>query len=211
MPQQKDTDLPRRYEAHTAQEGPQGAQELPENIAQHAMTKSPAHWAYERIVLYIQAFEKDLDADHEVAMGFAGSDQGVLRIEPLHDNDCAAHSTCQANRRLRGRMIKRRIALLADVVTAGFKMIGVLTGGTINPTAVMRKSIRLQGVYVGNRRMFHEMNAAFSLNQVHPVIDQVFEFEDAPDAYRAMQAAGHFGKLVVKVESEIAVRLHGEL
>ena len=28
-------------------------------------------------------------------------------------------------------------------------LIGVLTGGTINPTTVMRKSIRLQGVYVG--------------------------------------------------------------
>ncbi len=77
-------------------------------------------------------------------------------------------------------------------------LIGVLTGGTINPTAVMAKSIRLQGVYVGNRRMFEDMNAAFSLNQVHPLIDQVFDFEDAPSVYHAMRAAGHFGKLVVK-------------
>jgi NADPH:quinone reductase-like Zn-dependent oxidoreductase len=78
-------------------------------------------------------------------------------------------------------------------------LIGVLTGGTINPTAVMRKSIRLQGVYVGNRRMFEDMNAAFAVNQVHPVIDQVFDFEDARAAYHAMRAAGHFGKLVVKI------------
>ena len=78
-------------------------------------------------------------------------------------------------------------------------LIGVLTGGTINPTTVMRKSIRLQGVYVGNRRMFEEMNAAFTLNQIHPVVDQVFDFEDARSAYHAMRAAGHFGKLVVKV------------
>ena len=78
-------------------------------------------------------------------------------------------------------------------------LIGVLTGGTINPTAVMRKSIRLQGVYVGNRRMFEDMNAAFTVNQIHPVVDQVFEFEDARSAYHAMRAAGHFGKLVVKV------------
>jgi hypothetical protein len=83
MPKQNDTELPRRYEAHTTEGAPKGAQELPENIAQHAITKSPAHWAYERVVLYIQAFEKDLDADHEVAMGFAGSDQGVLRIEGM--------------------------------------------------------------------------------------------------------------------------------
>jgi len=78
-------------------------------------------------------------------------------------------------------------------------LIGVLTGGTINPTTVMRKSIRLQGVYVGNRRMFEDMNAAFALNKIHPVIDRVFDFEDARSAYHAMRAAGHFGKLVVKV------------
>lgn len=77
-------------------------------------------------------------------------------------------------------------------------LIGVLTGGTINPTAVMRKSIRLQGVYVGSRRMFEEMNAALTLNRVHPVIDQVFEFEDARSAFHTMRTAGHFGKLVVK-------------
>mgnify|MGYP001822534792 FL=1 len=78
-------------------------------------------------------------------------------------------------------------------------LIGVLTGGTINPTTVMRKSIRLQGVYVGNRRMFEDMNAAFAQNKIHPVVDRVFDFEDARSAYHAMRAAGHFGKLVVKV------------
>ena len=78
-------------------------------------------------------------------------------------------------------------------------LIGVLTGGTINPTTVMRKSIRLQGVYVGNRRMFEDMNSAITLNQIHPVIDQVFDFQDARSAYHAMRAAGHFGKLVVKL------------
>jgi len=89
--------------------------------------------------------------------------------------------------------------MMATRIGGTISLIGVLTGGTINPTAVMRKSIRLQGVYVGNRRMFEDMNAAFTLNQIHPVIDQVFEFEDARSAYHAMRAAGHFGKLVVKV------------
>jgi NADPH:quinone reductase-like Zn-dependent oxidoreductase len=78
-------------------------------------------------------------------------------------------------------------------------LIGVLTGGTINPTTVMRKSIRLQGVYVGNRRMFEDMNAALTLNRIHPLVDQVFDFEDARSAFKAMRVAGHFGKLVVKV------------
>ena len=87
----------------------------------------------------------------------------------------------------------------ATRVGGTISLIGVLTGGTINPTAVMRKSIRLQGVYVGNRRMFEEMNAAFAQNRIHPVVDQVFEFDAAREAYQAMLAAGHFGKLVVKL------------
>ncbi len=45
--------------------------------------KSPAEWAYERLILYIRNFEEKLDAKHEVAMGFAGGDAGVLRIEGL--------------------------------------------------------------------------------------------------------------------------------
>lgn len=45
--------------------------------------KSPAEWAYERIILYIRNFESQLDAQQEIAMGFAGNDAGVLRIEGL--------------------------------------------------------------------------------------------------------------------------------
>lgn len=45
--------------------------------------KSPAEWAYERLILYIQNFEEQLDEEHEVAMGFAGGDVGVLRIEGI--------------------------------------------------------------------------------------------------------------------------------
>lgn len=45
--------------------------------------KSPAEWAYERIVLYIKKFEEELDNDHEVGMGFVGSDVGSLRIQGM--------------------------------------------------------------------------------------------------------------------------------
>lgn len=42
---------------------------------------SPAQWAYERLILYINNFEEQLDAEHEIAMGFTGAEAGVLRIE----------------------------------------------------------------------------------------------------------------------------------
>lgn len=43
--------------------------------------KSPAEWAYDRLILYIQNFEAQLDATQEVAMGFTGGAGGVLQIE----------------------------------------------------------------------------------------------------------------------------------
>ena len=42
---------------------------------------TPAEWAYDRLVRYIRNFESQLNPDQEVAMGFAGSDAGVLTIE----------------------------------------------------------------------------------------------------------------------------------
>jgi threonine dehydrogenase-like Zn-dependent dehydrogenase len=39
-------------------------------------------------------------------------------------------------------------------------LIGVLTGGEINPTPILRRNILLRGIYVGSRQMFEAMNAA---------------------------------------------------
>ena len=79
-------------------------------------------------------------------------------------------------------------------------LIGVLTGfeSTINPISVLFKSLCVQGIYVGSRDMFEAMNAAFSANELKPVIDREFAFADAPAAFHYMQAAGHFGKIVIK-------------
>ncbi|WP_428513465.1 hypothetical protein [Roseovarius sp.] len=59
--------------------------EVPDKLAnkQAVAEKSPAQWAYERLILYIQNFEKTLDNEHEVAMGFAGGGPGTLRIEGM--------------------------------------------------------------------------------------------------------------------------------
>ena len=55
---------------------------LPKGLAKKPMEqKSPAEWAYERLILYIQNFEEQLDDEHEVAVGFAGGASGALRIE----------------------------------------------------------------------------------------------------------------------------------
>ena len=45
--------------------------------------KSPAEWAHDRLVMYIRNFESQLDSAHEIGMGFAGDEAGVLRIEGI--------------------------------------------------------------------------------------------------------------------------------
>ncbi|UZD90194.1 DUF6173 family protein [Cognatishimia activa] len=74
--------LPRRYEID-ANEGA-CKKDLPTAVdTKPVQQKSPAAWAYERLILYIQNFEQQLDNEHEIAMGFTGGDAGVLRIEGM--------------------------------------------------------------------------------------------------------------------------------
>jgi len=75
--------LPRMREVHTDPDSCAGLDGVPEGVMQPVDGKSPAQWAYERLILYIQNFEKQLDSAHEVAMGFTGGDAGVLRIEGI--------------------------------------------------------------------------------------------------------------------------------
>ena len=78
-------------------------------------------------------------------------------------------------------------------------LIGVLTGttGEINPRSILMRTIRLQGIYVGSREMFEEMNRAITFHQLRPVIDRVFPFAEAVEAYRFMESGAHFGKIVI--------------
>ena len=75
--------LPRRYEAHADPDADNGDAPPQALNTRPVEEKSPAEWAYERLILYIQNFEEQLDNEHEVAMGFAGGDAGVLRIEGM--------------------------------------------------------------------------------------------------------------------------------
>ncbi len=75
------------------------------------------------------------------------------------------------------------LAQSIDAVRIGghIAMIGVLTQGAVNPMPILRKSIRLNGIYVGSRAMFLDMNAAIEAGGLKPVIDRRFAFADAPD------------------------------
>jgi NADPH:quinone reductase-like Zn-dependent oxidoreductase len=47
--------------------------------------------------------------------------------------------------------------------------------------------------------MFEAMNRAIVANRLSPVIDRVFDFDQALDAYRHLKSGEHFGKIVVRI------------
>ena len=59
--------------------------------------------------------------------------------------------------------------------------------------------MHVQGIYVGSRTQFEDMNRALDQNRIQPVIDNIYAFHDLPAALRHMQSATHFGKIVVRV------------
>ncbi len=78
-------------------------------------------------------------------------------------------------------------------------VIGVLAGaGDFDPRSILMKAVRMQGILVGSRRMFEEMNSAIEGNRLKPVIDKTFAFNEACDALRHMESRLHFGKIVVR-------------
>jgi NADPH:quinone reductase-like Zn-dependent oxidoreductase len=86
------------------------------------------------------------------------------------------------------------------VKTGGIlSLIGILTGasGEVNPMPILFKNARLQGILVGSRQMFDEMNRAIEVNQLRPVIDCVFPFNEAREAYRHLESGAHFGKVCI--------------
>lgn len=91
-------------------------------------------------------------------------------------------------------------ALNAVATGGSIAVIGVLSGieTELNLFRVLSKLIRLHGVYVGSRAMFDRMNASIAANGIKPVVDKVFAFDDAAEAYAFQATNQHFGKIVIK-------------
>jgi NADPH:quinone reductase-like Zn-dependent oxidoreductase len=80
-------------------------------------------------------------------------------------------------------------------------MIGVLSGGgQANPMPILMKNVRVQGIFVGSREMFEAMNRAIAAHGLRPVVDRVFPFAEAAEAFRHMERAGHFGKICIRMD-----------
>jgi len=82
-------------------------------------------------------------------------------------------------------------------------LVGVLTGfeAEVNPLPILRKSLSVRGIYVGSADMQRQLHRALEVNEIHPVIDRIFPFDQAKEAYAYMKSARHFGKIVIRIDS----------
>ena len=91
------------------------------------------------------------------------------------------------------------LSLRSAGIGAQISLIGALTGleQSLNIGQILMKTLRVQGIYVGSRTMLAECMDTFAAHAMKPVIDQTFAFEDAKNAFHALEQAKHFGKIVI--------------
>ncbi|TBU38096.1 NAD(P)-binding protein [Dichomitus squalens] len=70
------------------------------------------------------------------------------------------------------------------------------------PLLVLGKAINMRGVLIGSRQQFEEMNRLIEAVKLKPVVDKVFDFEHARDAYEYQDSQQHVGKVVIKVSKD---------
>ena len=91
-------------------------------------------------------------------------------------------------------------SIAATKAAGRIAQIGFLTGQTsqLSLMPLIFRQTTIRGIAVAPRSSFDRMNAFLNQHHIRPVIDTVYPFEEAPQAYEHL-AKGAFGKIVIKV------------
>lgn len=65
---------------------------------------------------------------------------------------------------------------------------------------VLLKSAHFRGVLIGARKHLEDLVDFLETANLHPLIDRVFSFEQAKEAYQYMSEAKMVGKVVIRVD-----------
>lgn len=71
--------------------------------------------------------------------------------------------------------------------------------GAVPGLPVIIKSLNIRGLYVGSRAMFESMNDFMAMHPVRSVVNRVFDFAEAHEAYDYFARSGHFGKVCIAI------------
>jgi NADPH:quinone reductase-like Zn-dependent oxidoreductase len=92
-------------------------------------------------------------------------------------------------------------ALEALAVGGHMALVGSLSGsaGPIPTRGLSSRDIRFSSFFVGSRADFEEMNRFMEGHQIRPVIDRIFEFDEAAQAFDFIQSGDFMGKVVIRL------------
>ena len=89
----------------------------------------------------------------------------------------------------------RAVAYGGEIASIGFL-------STENPGidffALKRSGATFRNIAVGNREGLQDLARAVAMAGVKPVIDRVFDFEAAKEAFAYLESGSHFGKVVIR-------------
>jgi len=86
-------------------------------------------------------------------------------------------------------------------VSGHIALIGILAGpaSAVDVFPLALKNATMSGIYVGSKENFEAMNAFITRHHIKPVVDRVFPFTEAADAYDYLASGSHFGKVVIRI------------
>jgi len=88
----------------------------------------------------------------------------------------------------------------ATVHNGRIAMIGNLAGSfetMPNMHGILGKNLTLKGITSGSRAMLGEVVDLVKQENIQPMVDSKFAFEDAPDAFAHLDAGNHMGKVMI--------------
>jgi NADPH:quinone reductase-like Zn-dependent oxidoreductase len=90
-------------------------------------------------------------------------------------------------------------SLSAVKIGGQVSMIGVLSGSKseVNIMPILMKQIRLQGILVGHAQALSTMIDFFDTHQIEAVIDRVYPWDQALEAFKHLSTGLHMGKIVI--------------
>ena len=94
-------------------------------------------------------------------------------------------------------------SIAAAAVNGRIVIIGALAGPSSealqNYSTIIGKNLTLRGIAEGSRAMLASLVRAAAANGLTPVIDKVFPFDRAADAYAYLKSGEHLGKVMIKM------------
>jgi NADPH:quinone reductase-like Zn-dependent oxidoreductase len=125
--------------------------------------------------------DSNASREWDVAVRAATFDRGV-------DHVLEAIGPDTLERSIRSTAFDAQVALVGAFASPGVTLDPRLFGGRL---------ISIHRVAVGSRAGFEAMNRAITQHRLRPVIDRVFDFGQAKQAYAHFQAGRHMGKVVI--------------